>query len=158
MQRPASDRRDQRLLLSEGRSVTLGSTIQEGAKPMAEEFIPIAFFIMIGAIVLVPAWLKSKGRKDMQATLRSAIERGQPLPPEVIDSLSKDNIKPPATAARDLRVGVILLAVSLGVALFGYMVSFAEMDAFYPIAGSAAVPGMIGLAFIILSIFNKNKG
>jgi len=152
MRDPASDRRDHRLLLSEGRSVTLGSTIQEGAKPM-EEFIPIAFFIMIGAIVIVPNWLK-----EMQATLRSAIDKGQPLPPEVIDALSKENIKAPTTAARDLRVGVILLAVSLGIALFGYMVSFAEMDAFYPIAGSAAVPGMIGLAFIILSIFNKNKG
>ena len=125
---------------------------------MAEEFIPIAFFIMIGAIVLVPTWLKSKERKEMQATLRASIEKGQALPPEIVEALSKENIKPPATATRDLRVGVILLAVSLGVALFGYMVSFAEMDAFYPIAGSAAVPGMIGLAFIILSFFNKNKG
>ncbi|MFC5371208.1 DUF6249 domain-containing protein [Brevundimonas faecalis] len=157
MREPASVRACRCLLSSEGRSVTLGSKVQEGAKPM-EEFIPVAFFIMIGAIVLVPTWLKSKERKDMQATLRSAIERGQPLPPEVIDSLSKDNIKPPASASRDLRVGVILLSVSLGVALFGYMVSFAEMDAFYPIAGSAAVPGMIGLAFIVLSFFNKNKG
>ena len=121
------------------------------------EFIPIAVFLMIGAIVIVPNWLKSKERKEMQATLRSAIDKGQPLPPEVIDALSKENIKAPATAARDLRVGVILLAISLGIALFGYMVSFAEMDAFYPIAGSAAVPGMIGLAFIILSFFNKNK-
>ena len=67
---------------------------------MAEEFIPIAFFIMIGAIVIVPTWLKSKERKEMQGTLRAAIEKGQPLPPEVIDALSKDNIKPPATAAR----------------------------------------------------------
>ena len=123
-----------------------------------EEFIPIAFFIMIGAIVIVPTWLKSKERKEMQATLRASIEKGQALPPEIVEALSKENIKPPATATRDLRVGVILLAVSLGVALFGYMVSFAEMDAFYPIAGSAAVPGMIGLAFIILSFFNKNKG
>lgn len=32
------------------------------------------------------------------------------------------------------------------------------MDALYPIVGLAAVPGMIGLAFIILSVFNKNKG
>ena len=125
---------------------------------MEEEFIPIAFFIMIGAIVIVPTWLKSKERKEMQATLRASIEKGQALPPEIVEALSKENIKPPATAARDLRVGVILLAVSLGIALFGYMVSFAEMDAFYPIAGSAAVPGMIGLAFIVLSIFNKNKG
>ena len=123
-----------------------------------EEFIPIALFIMIGAIVIVPSWLKSKERKEMQATLRASIEKGQALPPEIVEALSKENIKPPATATRDLRVGVILLAVSLGVALFGYMVSFAEMDAFYPIAGSAAVPGMIGLAFIILSFFNKNKG
>ena len=120
--------------------------------------IPIVLFIMIGAIVIVPTWLKSKERKEMQATLRASIEKGQALPPEIVEALSKENIKPPATATRDLRVGVILLAVSLGVALFGYMVSFAEMDAFYPIAGSAAVPGMIGLAFIILSFFNKNKG
>ena len=123
-----------------------------------EEFIPIALFIMIGAIVIVPSWLKSKERKEMQATLRSAIDKGQPLPQEVIDALSKENIKPPATATRDLRVGVILLAVSLGFALFGYAVSFAEMDAFYPLVGIAAVPGMIGLAFILLSFFNKNKG
>ena len=120
--------------------------------------IPIVLFIMIGAIVIVPTWLKSKERKEMQATLRASIEKGQALPPEIVEALSKENIKPPATATRDLRVGVILLAVSLGVALFGYMVSFAEMDSFYPIAGSAAVPGMIGLAFIILSFFNKNKG
>jgi hypothetical protein len=157
MRASASDRPDRRLLLSEGRSVTLGSTIQEGAKPM-EEFIPIAFFVMIGAIVIVPTWLKSKERKEMQGTLRAAIEKGQPLPPEVIDALSKDNIKPPATAARDLRVGVIMLSVSLGIAIFGYAMSFAEMDALYPIVGLAAVPGMIGLAFIILSVFNKNKG
>ena len=123
-----------------------------------EVLIPLAPFLMVIAIVVVPAWLKSRERKEMQATLRAAIEKGQPLPPEVIDALSKDNIKPPATAARDLRIGVILLAVSIGIALFGYTFSFQEWDAFYPITGMAAIPGMIGLAFIILSIFNKNKG
>lgn len=120
--------------------------------------IPLAPFLMVIAIIVIPAWLKSKERKEMQATLRSAIEKGQPLPPEVIDALSRDNIKTPATAGRDLRVGVILLAVSIGIALFGYAVSFEEWDAFYPIAGIAAIPGMIGLAFIVLSVFNKNKG
>ncbi|WP_278070830.1 DUF6249 domain-containing protein [Brevundimonas sanguinis] len=123
-----------------------------------EILIPLAPFIMVIAIVAIPAWLKSRDRREMQATLRSAIEKGQPLPPEVIDSISKENAKPPATAARDLRTGVILLSVAVGVALFGYAVSFAEMDAYYPIVGIAAIPGMIGLAFIILSFFNKNKG
>ncbi len=123
-----------------------------------EVLIPLAPFIMVIAIVVIPAFLKSRERKEMQATLRSAIEKGQPLPPEVINALSKDNIKPPATAARDLRVGIILLAVSIGIALMGYLISFEEMDAFYPISGMAAIPGMIGLAFIVLSFFNKNKG
>ncbi len=123
-----------------------------------EILIPLAPFIMVIAIVAIPAWLKSRDRREMQATLRSAIEKGQPLPPEVIDSISKENAKPPATAARDLRTGVIMLSVAVGVALFGYAVSFAEMDAYYPIVGIAAIPGMIGLAFIILSFFNKNKG
>ena len=40
----------------------------------------------------------------------------------------------------------------------GYGISFEEMDALYPFAGFAAIPGMIGLAFIVLSVFNKNKG
>lgn|SRR5690606_41418863 len=123
-----------------------------------EILIPLAPFIMVIAIVAIPAWLKSRDRREMQATLRSAIEKGQPLPPEVIDSISKENAKPPATAARDLRTGVIMLSVAVGVALFGYAVSFAETDAYYPIVGIAAIPGMIGLAFIILSFFNKNKG
>jgi len=126
-----------------------------------EEFIPIAFFGMIAAIVIVPSYLKSRERKEMQATLRSAIEKGQPLPTDVIEALSKDNIKAPATASRDLRVGVILLAVSIGVALFGYAFNyvggFEESKAVAPIIGLAAIPGMVGLAFIILSAFNKNR-
>ncbi len=113
---------------------------------------------MIVAVTLGPVLIKSRERREMQATLRSAIEKGQPLPPDVIEALSRENVKPVATAARDLRVGVILLAVSIGIALMGYLISFEEMDAFYPVSGVAAIPGMIGLAFIVLSVFNKNKG
>ncbi len=127
-----------------------------------EELIPLAFFAMIAGIVLVPTFLKSRERKEMQATLRAAIEKGQPLPPEVIEALSKENVKAPATAHRDLRVGVILLAVSIGIALFGYAFTFIggfeESKVSVPIMGLSAIPGMVGLAFIILSAFNKNKG
>lgn len=123
-----------------------------------EFLVPVALFGMIAAIVIVPAWLKSRERREMQATLRTAIDKGQPLPTDVVEALSRENIKPPATATRDLRVGVILLAISIGIALMGYLISFEEMDAFYPISGMAAIPGMIGLAFVVLSAFNKNKG
>lgn len=123
-----------------------------------EILIPLAPFLMVVAIVAIPAWLKSRDRREMQATLRAAIEKGQPLPPEVIETISRENVKPPATAARDLRTGVLMLAVAVGIAVFGYVVSFYETDAFYALTGVAAIPGMIGLAFIVLSFFNKNKG
>ena len=115
-------------------------------------------FASIVAIVLGPGYLRSREKQAMQDIVRTAIDKGQPMPQDMIDALTREAKARVPSASRDLRVGVILLAVSLGVALFGYMVSFAEMDAFYPIAGSAAVPGMIGLAFIVLSFFNKNKG
>ena len=119
--------------------------------------VPVAMFGLIAAIVIVPAWLKSRERREMQATLRTAIDKGQPLPTDVVEALSREQVKRPATATSDLRLGVILLAVSIGIALMGYLISFKNFDAFYPISGMAAIPGMIGLAFVVLSAFNKNK-
>lgn len=129
-----------------------------------QDLVPVLvvaiIFGTLAAIVIGPSWLKSKERQDMQTTLRSAIDKGQPLPPDVIDALSKDNLKPPATAQRDIRVGVIWLAIAIGITVFGRAVSFAdgEPELFYVMGGIAAVPGFIGLAFIVLSFFNKNKG
>ncbi len=123
-----------------------------------EILIPLAPFIMVIAIVVIPAWLKSRERREMQETLRAAIREGQSLPPELVEKLTRQEIKEPATAAKDMRVGVILLSVSIGIALLGYSIGLIDSDAFYPIAGAGAIPGMIGLAFVILSFFNKNKG
>lgn len=119
---------------------------------------PLGAFAMVVAIVVGPAWLKSRERREMQATVRHALDKGQPLPPELIDAISRATpVKPPATAHSDLRIGAIWLAVALGLAAFGYFVSFQEADAAYPMIGIAAIPGFIGLAFIILSFFNKTK-
>jgi hypothetical protein len=125
-----------------------------------EILIPLAPFLMVVAIIAIPAWLKSRDRREMQQTLRTAIEKGQALPPEVIDALSQDAAKTVPSAARDLRVGVIWLAVAIGIAAAGWGLSYADGDSeiFYVMGGLCAIPGFIGLAFIILSFFNKNKG
>lgn len=123
----------------------------------AEVLIPLAGIFMIIAVTVGPAWLKSRERLDMQATLRSAVEKGQPLPPELIDALTKEQTRKLPSASRDLRIGVILLALSAGVAGAFLMLGYgSDNDATY-VAGFAAIPGMIGLAFIVLSFFNKNK-
>lgn len=120
--------------------------------------VPLSPFLMVAAIVIVPAWLRTRERREMQATVRAAIEKGQPLPPELVEALSKD-VRPRvvSSAHRDMRIGVILLAVAGGVALTGVALGQINDNAMFGTVSGAAIPGMIGLAFIILSFFNPNK-
>ena len=122
-----------------------------------EILIPIAFFAMIAAIVIVPGWLKSQERSDMQNTLRSAIDKGQPMPPEVIDALTK-NVKVAPSSISDLRTGIIWVGVGLGLGAFGYITSYEWDEGFHVMGGIGAIPAIIGLTFIVLSFFNPNKG
>ena len=120
--------------------------------------IPMSPFIMVAIIIVVPAWLRSRERREMQATVRAAIEKGQPLPPELIEALTKEAKLPRVSSAqRDIRIGVILLSVGAGLALLGVALRLIADEAFYSLVGSAAIPAAIGVAFIILSFFNPNK-
>jgi len=119
-------------------------------------WVPIIMFLVIGAIVIVPIWLKSRERIEMQSTLRAAIDKGQPVPPEVIEALTR-NVKVPPTSLSDIRTGVIWLAVGIGIGLFSYFADFADQDVDFPGLGIACIPAVIGLAFIVLSFFNPNK-
>lgn len=120
--------------------------------------VPIGLFSMIAAIVIVPKYLRVRERQEMQATVRAAIDKGQPLPPELIEALSKDVRLPKTSSAhRDMRIGVILLAVAGGVVLTGVALGGINDNAMFGTVSGAAIPGMIGLAFVILSFFNPNK-
>lgn len=123
---------------------------------MEDTLVPITLFIVIGAVCIAPVWLKSRERREMQSTLRAAIDKGQPVPPEVIEALTR-NVKTPPTSLSDMRAGVIWLAVGIGLGLMGYFLRFEADEALHPMLGVAAIPSMIGLAFIALSFFNPNK-
>ena len=68
------------------------------------------------------------------------------------------NVKLAPTAQSDMRAGIIWAAVGLGFGLFGFILGYEHSDAYYPILGIAAIPVVIGLAFIALSFVNPNKG
>jgi hypothetical protein len=123
--------------------------------------IPIAFFAMIAAIVIMPRYFKSQERQRMAEALKVAIENGQTLSPDTIDALSvnvrRADFGP--TPQRDLRTGIIWLGTGVGMAAFALAVGFGvdEPDALYPLLGIAAFPAFIGIAFILLSVLNKRK-
>ena len=121
-----------------------------------EIIVPIGAFAMVVAIVCLPFYFKSRERREMQRTLRAAIEKGQPMPPEVIDAMTK-TVKLPPTRLRDLRTGVIWLAVGIGVAGATYFGDFIHGDHDFDGFGIACIPAVIGVAYIVLSFFNPNK-
>lgn len=130
-----------------------------------EDLVPIiailAVFGTITAIIVGPTWLKTRERREVQETVRAAIDKGQPLPPEVIDAMSRDVTKNIPSRSRDLRRGIIWLAVGVGIAAFSIInnMSWGGIDSSVDgsLLGISAIPITIGLAFIVLSFFNKNK-
>lgn len=123
---------------------------------MSGILVPIAFFAMIAVILVGPRYLKSQERQKMADTLRAAIERGQPLPPEVIDALSS-NVKAAPSPRRDLRTGIIMLFIAGGLAAMGVLIGFQEPDATFPMIAVAAIPGFIGLAYLVIALALKDR-
>ena len=97
--------------------------------------------------------------------MRTAYEKGQPVPPELIASLTAEEpeASPSPTQDRDLRRAVVLMAVGLGLAGLGlglgWGISFAsDIGGAVTggiIAGIGAIPGFIGLAYLILWLVGR---
>jgi hypothetical protein len=119
-----------------------------------EILIPISFFVCLAAIFIVPRYFKSKEREALQATVRSAIERGQNLSPESIDAITRDlQVAAPApSAVRDLRAAVVWIAIAIGIGVFGYVVE--EGDYLDGFLAFAAIPGLVGLAYLAMAGIN----
>jgi uncharacterized protein DUF6249 len=128
--------------------------------------IPIFGIFMIIAIVIGPVWIRSyfraRERAQLHETLRVAYEKGQPPPPELIEKLTGDAESyaraTPSSSERDLRRAVVLIFVGIGLAGLGVclgggigMVSpIGGWITGGAIAGSGAIPGMIGVAYLLL--------
>jgi len=128
--------------------------------PMEDVLVPLAFFAFIAALVLVPDYLKSKDRARLHETLRIAYEKGQPVPPELIQALQSGNsaTKDVNRSDKDLRAAVVLIGLSLG--LVGMSFALGQLEggeARYGLLAAAAIPGFIGLGFLVLWYFNRDK-
>jgi Domain of unknown function (DUF6249) len=106
----------------------------------------IGMAAVVGPIILLGVffWLRYKGRQDTQQTIRLAIDKGQELSPELIDRLGH----PKPAKNRDMRLGIIWLAVAGALAIFGFTIP--DEDANTVFWGIAAFPFFIGLAYLII--------
>lgn len=119
--------------------------------------VPLSPFLLVAALVLVPAYLRSKERQKMADALRLAIEKGQTLPADIMETMNVTVAKAAPSPQRDLRVGIIWMGVAIGLAAFGIALGFEEPEATFPLVAIAAFPGFIGLAFLVLGLINRNR-
>ncbi|HZK99339.1 MAG TPA: DUF6249 domain-containing protein [Caulobacteraceae bacterium] len=126
--------------------------------------VGVTFWVFLGAIIVGPMYLKSKERERMHETLRIAYEKGQPVPPEMIAALqSNQTLRVESTPERDLRRAIVLIAVGLGLCVLGYgmwygLSSVSDIAAYVTggsIAGAGAIPGLIGVAYLILYVTRR---
>lgn len=111
---------------------------------IAEAMIPIVLFISIAVVFALFLLYRNKAKREMQLTLRAAIDKGQELTPEVIERLGT----PPAAKNRDLRRGIISLAIGVGFIALG--ASIPEEEAVRVMLGVAAFPIALGLGFLLM--------
>ncbi len=119
-------------------------------------WVPIAMFASLTVILSFFFWFRYRGRREMQQTIRSAIEKGQELTPELVESLGK-----PARPSKDkdLRYALIWLAIAIGFSAMGGAIGAAEAEeeVFLLMSGVAAFPFMLGLAYLIMWKFTERS-
>ena len=119
---------------------------------MAGEWIPIVMFAGLTVIISLFFWFCYRGRGELQQTIRSAIDRGQDLTPEIIDRLGSQ--KRPKD--QDLRLAMIWLALAAGLALCGFFVPDPSGYALKGCLAGAAFPFCIGVAYLIMWRFTDH--
>jgi hypothetical protein len=125
----------------------------------------IFFWTFLTAVILVPVYLRHRDRSQMQETLRTALEKGQTLPTELVTALQNSVAsKTMPTREGDLRRGIVLIAVGLGLCALGYGLWYGLMTvddtAAYIAggctAGAGAIPGLVGVAYLLLWASKRN--
>jgi hypothetical protein len=101
--------------------------------------------------MVVWVYFKHKTRLETQRTYRLALEKGTELSPEFIKQLGE----PEPPKERDLRRGLIWLAIGVATALFAAILG--EEDATGPLLGIAAFPTLVGAAYLIMWNFGRGK-
>jgi hypothetical protein len=118
---------------------------------MNEEFIPIVMFIMLGVVFGLMYYFRYKNRTETQRTIRLALDKGEALTPELISSLGQ----PTADSNRDLRRGLIWMALGLGTAILAFAIP--DDEAIWIILASSSFPGLIGIAYLIMWRFGDKS-
>lgn len=109
---------------------------------MVEIWVPVTMFTAMAVILTVYFYFRFRTRKEMQGTIRTALEKETNVTPEFMDQL-RDSLVP---VRSDLRRGILSIAGGIALVAFAYMLN--EDEATQILMGLAAFPFVIGIAYL----------
>jgi integral membrane sensor domain MASE1 len=120
---------------------------------MADIFVPLTFFVFLGAVIIVPILAKERTKRSAHDLISRAMERGQALEPALVAQLTQNMLEEGNRARKSLGNGVILLALALGFVAMGFVAN--GLDHGDGIHNGMLVPAVflatIGAAFLLLA-------
>ncbi|MGI9221090.1 MAG: DUF6249 domain-containing protein [Woeseiaceae bacterium] len=115
-------------------------------------WIPIIGFLALALVLSLFFWFRHKTRAEMQATIRTALEKGQELSPEIIDRLGT----PKPRRDKDLRTSLVYFAIA--VSLVGFGMGIPDDDEVLQIfMGFSAFPLSLGIAYLTMWLYSGRK-
>jgi len=118
-----------------------------------ETFVPFLFFGFLAAIILVPIWLRERTKQSAHKLISQALEKGQPLDPQIMRDLTQGGSakpQPQSAPRRTLGSGVVLLALA---AAFGGIAILHQDSRDWTVV-PALIVGAVGAAFLLLAIID----
>jgi len=116
-------------------------------------WVPIVMFVSLAVVFSLWFYFRYKTRLAAQQTFRLALEKNAELNPEFMKQL----VDPEPPKDRDLRRGLVWMALALGLALCGWAVPDPSGEALRGCLAGAAFPFSIGAAFLFMYSYGARK-
>jgi len=121
--------------------------------------VVIAFFLFLAVAAVAGIVADYKKRGLAIEPLRAAIERGQPLDPQLVERLMAPESRDERLNPLYLKVGgIITIASGVGVAILAFLLAQLVPVAFYPVLGAAAVATCTGVGLLISARVAESQG
>lgn len=119
---------------------------------------PFLWVALVFAFIIVMRLFRHREQLRAIDAARRLAEADKPLPPELVEALKRRPLR--EGPDRDLRGGIILLAVAVGVAIMATVFSYNGMGPpgrIHPMYGGAAFLALIGLTLLGLWRFGRDR-
>ena len=122
----------------------------------AEILVPLISLSTLVAVLAVLLLYKYKKKKLFLEMIERTLTQQAPLSPEAIREVAAHFF----SANRDVRKGIFLLVVAVSILAFSYVADFRQngnLDLNDALYGIAVLPGLLGLAFLLLARLDRKR-